>query len=952
MAKIDKANVVVGEQVNSAEDKLELAIKLQQQWRFEEARAKYEALLQEDPEDANAHHNLGVLFSVQLLQPLEALPHFEAALNINPTKLQFWFSYLDALIKAGAVDVAEHVLALARNYGLNDLQISSFERDIRLARTTVANLVADVLSEADPLPEPQENNSPPVLVGKDPSMNELQQVLSLFNQKKYERAVSSSRKLIQRFPASVPVLKLLAEAEKRTGDFVNALETYRKLAELQPNDASAQVELADALLSVEEQEEALAVLESVLHIHPDYAPAHGKIGQIYQKQGNLSQALYSYARALRQEPYNPIILEKFGSILRTKGNHDGALVCFKYAVEASPNSAELQNVYGMTLRNQELFAAAENAFRSALRINPGYTPALRNLCHLLEFHGRFVEAESGFLLCARIEEDSPEALFEVGRNLVHQKRGRDAQEWLRRAINIKPNYVEAHIMLSAALSDSEEPSLALEEVKASIELLPHIPHLHTNLGVLNLALSRADDAIACFRRALKIDPKFSHARSCLLFALSHSSKISPSELYREHRAYGKLVEKEVFGKEYTSYSNTRIVNRPLKVGFVSADFRNHAVAQFVIPFFESLAKDSKVISYAYYNHGAVDDFTRTIQKNINFWRSVIHWTDAKLAEKIREDQIDILIDMSGHTGGNRLEVFARHPAPVQVTWLGYPGTTGLKAMDYRFMSRDSLAFGEDGSVKLQDQFIEKLVILPSGRIFKDVDEEIDVGCAPCLSNKYITFGSFNRLSKVDRQVICGWSQVLKHLPTSRLLMGAMPENGAPQELYQWFEENEIDLDRIEFYPRTRFEDYLRLHAQVDLCLDTFPYSGGTTTNHALQMGVPTLSIAGATLSSRASSNILHRAGLGDVCVGRGVDDMIRHALFWNNNYELLNEVRQKLRKNLTSNNEVLREITVRSVVRGFELMWENWCRGDKPKNLSVDYKDIGMEGPGKNLLNL
>lgn len=934
MVKSDKTNVAVEEHANSDENKLELAIKLQQQWRFEEARVQYEALLQEDPEDANAHHNLGVLFSVQLLRPLDGLSHFEAALSINPTRLQFWFSYIDALIKAGTVDVAEHVLALARNYGLNDLQISSFERDIRLARMTVKDLVDDILRNAEPLPDPEEEKAL-VLAGKNPNMGDLQRLLSLFNQKKYENVVKSSKSLLQRFPASASVWQLLAEALKRTGSQGEALKAYVKLMALQPHDISIKMEAVNAFMAVGDQDGAMKVLEEILRVRPDYAPAHGKMGQIYQKCGDISAALFSYAWALRDEPYDPIILEKFGAILRARGNQDAALVCFKSAVESSPESAELQDAYGVTLRNQERLAAAENAFRTALKINPGYTPALRKLCHLLEFHGRFSEAEAGLLHCAEIENESPDSLFEVGRNLVQQKRSQEALDWLRRVIKAKPDHVRAHITLSGALGDTDDPLAAMEEVKASIRALPNIPHLHTNLGVINLSLSRADDAIACFRKALEIDPNFDHARSCMLFALSHSTKITPEELYHEHRAYGKIIEESVKGKEYTTYSNSRVLDRPLKVGFVSADFRNHAVAHFVIPFFKSLSHHEDIISYAYVNHGARDQKTLEIEKHMHVWRNVMNWSDDQLTEKIREDQIDILVDMSGHTAGNRLGVFARHPAPVQATWLGYPGTTGLKAMDYKFIAESML--NGNNNKKLQKQFSEKFVILPSGFIFNKINEDcLFNNDAPCINNGYITFGSFNRLNKISKDVVSAWCGILKILPNSKLIMGAMPVNGAPEELLKWFEDEGVSNDRLFFYPRTSFVDYLKLHEQVDICLDTFPYTGGTTTSHALQLGVPTLTVVGDSYAGRQTSNLLYRFDLGEGFAAKDFEDMKRLAIIWSKNLEVLNKVRKELRSKIYQKHEFLLNISVAGMISGFRSMWQSWCAGNRPKELIAD----------------
>ncbi len=933
--KINNKAVNVAQTLESLpEDGMECAIYLQQQWRFEDARKKYEELLRGNPEDASALHNIGVLFSVQLLEPSTALPYFEAALNINPTRLQFWFSYIDALIKADALEVAEHVLSLASGYGLNDLQIASFERDIRLARTTVNDLVAVALKKAAPLPEPQPVQAV-ASVGDEPSIADLQQLLSLFNQKKYERAIKNASTLLVRFPTSASVWRLLAESEKRAGHWQKALEAYRQAASLLPADASAQMLWADALLGAGQQHEAAAVLQRILRMQPDYAAAHAKMGQVFQAQGALEEAVQSYARALQQEPNNPIFLEKFGATLRLQGDQDGALVCFKAAVDASPNSAELLDAYGVTLRNQERLGAAENAFRQALKIHPGYTQALRNLCHLLEVHGRYAEAEAGLLRCAEIDNESPESLYEIGRNLVQQKKEDEALEWLRRAIKAQPDYAAAHITLSAALNSTEDPLAAIEEIKASIKVLPNIPHLHTNLGIVNLSLSRADDAIACFRKALEIAPNFSHARSSMLFALSHSTKITPEELYREHRAYGKLIEEEVKGKEYTTYTNSRVMDRPLKIGFVSADFRNHAVAKFVIPFFEELHKREGFITYAYSNHGAVDESMLRIKENMDVWRTVMQWSDDKLAEKIREDQIDILIDMSGHTAGDRLKVFARHPAPVQITWIGYPGTTGIKAMDYILMENTVLP-----GKNINAQFTEKIIRIPRSYAF-DVEEKLpDVTETPCVNNNFITFGSFNRLNKINREVIALWCEVLRKLPDSRLQMAGMPSDGAPDELLTWFKEGGISEDRLYFYPRSGFVEYLKLHNQVDFCLDTFPYTGGTTTMHALWMGVPTLTLIGDTYPSAQGGAVNNRAGLSQHFIADSKAEFVAKALFLAENKDILKNIKPSLRAHMLENYAGNLEALLNGFDKSVSIAWEKWCKNKKLMNFEIKPEDI------------
>ena len=392
-------------------------------------------------------------------------------------------------------------------------------------------------------------------------------------------------------------------------------------------------------------------------------------------------------------------------------------------------------------------------------------------------------------------------------------------------------------------------------------------------------------------------------------------------------------------------TNSRTTDRPLKIGFVSADLRNHAVAKFVIPFFEELHKRPEFITYAYSNHGAVDESMLAIQKNMDVWRTVVQWSDDKLAEKIREDQIDILVDMSGHTAGDRLKVFARHPAPVQMTWLGYPGTTGLKAMDY-LVTEESLLPGEN----ISPQFTEKIIRLPRAFSFDGKNTIQPVGAAPCIENGFITFGSFNRLNKINREVIALWSAVLRAVPDSRLQMAAMPANGAPEELLAWFQEENISEDRLYFYPRSGFSEYLKLHNQVDLCLDTFPYTGGTTTLHALWMGVPTLTLVGKTYPSYQGGLAACQVGLNDHFIANTKEDFVRKACLLAENHMVLNRIREQLFAYLLESYDEKLEVVLNGFSKAFLSVWGKWCAGGSSEAFSISKEDINFKNnfPGWN----
>ncbi|MBP8742881.1 MAG: hypothetical protein KBH36_02265, partial [Acidaminococcaceae bacterium] len=320
------------------------------------------------------------------------------------------------------------------------------------------------------------------------------------------------------------------------------------------------------------------------------------------------------------------------------------------------------------------------------------------------------------------------------------------------------------------------------------------------------------------------------------------------------------------------------------------------------------------------------------------WRTVVQWSDDKLAEKIREDQIDILVDMSGHTAGDRLKVFARHPAPVQITWIGYPGTTGIKAMDYILMENTVLP-----GKNINAQFTEKIIRIPRSYAF-DVEEQLpDVTETPCVNNNFISFGSFNRLNKINREVIALWCEVLRKLPDSRLQMAGMPSDGAPDELLTWFKEEGISEDRLYFYPRSGFVEYLKLHNQVDFCLDTFPYTGGTTTMHALWMGVPTLTLIGDTYPSAQGGAVNNRAGLSQHFIADSKAEFVAKALFLAENKNILKNMKRSLRAHMLENYAGNLEALLNGFDKSVSIAWEKWCKNEKLMNFEIKPEDISCK---------
>lgn len=952
------------------------AIGLHSKWEFAQARSLYETILREQPGHPDANHNLGVLLAVQLLQPKEALPYFEAALNTAPRQAQFWFSYVDALIKAESFDMAEQVLPMARMYGLDEARHERLLQDLQQARAaSLAIFPAQAAAVPAHSSAPQRTGArKAVSVARrqaDPPPRELQPVIDMFNSRDYAAGLKAAKRLSHRFPTSGSVWKLVGALEQQMGHTNEALGAKRRAADLLPQDAEAHCNLGNTLVAQGLLEEACESFARALELDdgyaeahfnyanalaemghvpqaeaqyrracelgPAWADAHSNLGFLLRQQGRLQEAAESYERALGAAPGDPVVLQNLGIVKSAQGLVDEALYCFKAAVAASPASADLQGAYGEMLHVMGRLSAAESAFRRALQLQPDHPVALRRLGHLLHHQGRLKEAETCLRRCHALNPDDMVILFEVGSNLSDQKRWDEALQVFRDVIARKPDFAEAHINLSKALYEKGDLANAAMEVEASLRTLPNVAQLHSNLGVINTMQGRVDVAICSFRRALEIDPDFDFARSCMLYALSHSTEVKQDELTREHLLFGDRIVQRVGNRLRRQHSNDPSPERTLRIGFVSADFRQHAMAKFFIPFIEAFSKRPEFVCYAYYNHAARDVDTEAIERHFAVWRPVVGLSDERLAAQIEEDSIDILIDLSGHTAGNRLAMFGSKPAPLQVTWGGYPGTTGVRAIDYRLLEH-----GYMDPTTFAAQFVEHMAELPAVSAFHGLESMPDVNDAPVLKDGYLTFGSFNRLSKINREVIAAWCRVLRALPDSRLLMAGMTGTGAPPQVLDWFVQEGIDVARLTFHPRTNFYTYLNLHREVDVCLDTFPYTGGTTTNHALWMGVPTLTVAGDTYPSRQSAMFLRRVGLERGFVADSVDGLLAQSLYWAQHAHQLQAIRSRLRVHLLRTHEMHLDVVVAGVSQALRVMWGRWCAGEPPRSLRVEYEDIGI----------
>jgi len=569
---------------------------------------------------------------------------------------------------------------------------------------------------------------------------------------------------------------------------------------------------------------------------------------------------------------------------------------------------------------------------------PPSQPTLSEINQLvaLSIAGRYAELESMARFLVERHPDSGGVWKVLGVSLLAQ--GKDALPAAQMAVELLPGDAQAYSNLGAALYAIEHFEDAAAAYRRALEINPDFAEAHYNLSLVQQELMQTDNAVASCRRALELKPDYVEAYQKLLFCLSHSEAVDAQERFSEHCRFAEQFEAPLQAN-WPQHTNLRNPDRCLQVGFVSGDLRTHPVANFIEPVLEHLAGYPQLSLHAYSNHAIEDGVTLRLRKHLKHWHPIVGLSDAALVQKIQEDGIDILIDLSGHTQDNRLLTFARKPAPVQITWIGYPNTTGLRAMDYVLKDHFNAPYGA-----YERYYTEKLARLPSSGTFLPEEDAPPVNELPALSTGILTFGSFNRPGKLGDRVISLWSQVLQAVPRSRLLLGNVGGNSLRTSLAERFARCGVEADRLVFQPRMEMKAYLALHHQVDFILDTFPYTGGTTTNHALWMGVPVLTMTGPSSMQCQCAGGLGRAGLTD-WVASDAQDFVRRAVDWAGRLDELAILRAGMRDRLLSSPLRQPETVARGLETALRMMWQRWCEGLPAESFEVPPEELELDFP-------
>jgi len=722
---------------------------------------------------------------------------------------------------------------------------------------------------------------------KSPGQQEINTLMAMFERGRYFEAATLAETMTARFPQQEFGWMALGMALKQMGRDVDALAAMRKVEALTPNDFEVHFNLGILLDGLGRQDEAEVSYRRALQIKPNYAETHYNLGNTLKGMGRLAEAESCYRRALKIKPDYAEAHTNLGAVLQDLGKLDGAVASYRRALAIKPDYAETHYNLGMALQDLGRLDDAVASYRRALAIKPDYADAHYNLGAALHDQGQLDAAVAS----------------------------------CRRALAIKPDYAEAHNNLGNSLRDLGQLDDALVSCRRALGIKPDYAEAHYNLGITLQYLGQLDGAVASYRRALAIKPDFAIAHSSLLFIHNYLSDQPAAISLAEALRFGDLASRKA--RPHTDWRNVPEPGRCLRVGLVSGDLRNHAVGYFVEGVLAALASDAsgRLELFAYPSYFHIDALTERIKACCQGWHSVVGLSDESLAQRIRDDGIDILIDLSGHTAYNRLPLFAWKPAPVQASWLGYFATTGVAAIDYLIADPWTAPEAEEA------HFTEKIWRLPETYLcFTPPDGDIQVSALPAISNGYITFGCFNNLTKMNDAVVALWARVLQAVPESLLFLKTIQlgEAAVRQSVANRFAAHGIDAGRLILEGAAPRAELMAAYRRVDIALDPFPYPGGTTSIEGLWMGVPVLTLAGERFLSHIGESILKNAGLPE-WIAADADDYVARAVSFANDLQRLAALRSGLRQQVLASPLFDAPRFARHFEAALRGMWTQWC---------------------------
>ncbi|MBM4146919.1 MAG: tetratricopeptide repeat protein [Nitrospira sp.] len=606
----------------------------------------------------------------------------------------------------------------------------------------------------------------------------------------------------------------------------------------------------------------------------------------HYESGDLQQTRYLCEKILKRQPNNVEILHFLGIIYAELKNYDSAIYYLQRSLKLNPINANGMLALGMSFQHKGSLDDAITYYKKTIEIKPDYADAYENLGLALKEKGLLDESI-----------------------IAYQK-----------AIQINPALVESYNNLGNALREKGLLNEAISYYQTALQIDPSNTAAYNNLGNAFQIKGRSDIAETYYRRAVQLNPDDVSSYQSLLFVMNYNFLSDPKIIFSEHLQFAKRFETPLLSS-ISPHKNDKTIHRRLKIGYISPDFKRHSVAYFIEPVLAA-HKRERFDVFCYSVGSVEDEVTKRLQRYADHWHNITAISDEKAAELIRTNGIDILVDLAGHTTKNRILLFARKPAPVQVSWIGYPVTTGLSAIDYKVVDNYT-----DPPGMTEEFYTEKLIHMPGSFLCYLPDRDSpEVGPLPNMESGYVTFGSFNTLAKISAEVIDLWSSILRIVQNSRLVMKtfSFAHKDTCEYIFSLFTQKGVAAERIElllWQPDTRA--HLETYNRIDIGLDTFPYNGTTTTCEALWMGVPVITLAGNTHASRVGMSLLSNVGLPELVAGTP-DEYVKIAVDLARDLNRLQSLRERLRDMMADSPLTDSKHFINILENSYSEMWQKW----------------------------
>ncbi|KAE8726658.1 putative UDP-N-acetylglucosamine--peptide N-acetylglucosaminyltransferase SPINDLY [Hibiscus syriacus] len=698
--------------------------------------------------------------------------------------------------------------------------------------------------------------------------------------------------------------------------------------------------------------DALAIYSSVLEKENGCVEAHIGKGICLQMQNMGRPAFESFAEAIKLDPQNACALTHCGILYKDEGRLADAAVSYQKALRADPSykpAAECLSIVltdlGTSLKLAGNTQEGIQKYYEALKIDPHYSPAYYNLGVVYSELMQYDTALSCYEKAALERPMYAEAYCNMG--VIYKDRDNldKAVECYQAifdscplALSIKPNFSQSLNNLGVVYTVQGKMDAAASMIEKAIIANPTYAEAYNNLGVLYRDAGNISMAVAAYEQCLKIDPDSRNAGQNRLLAMNYTNEGDDDKLFKAHRDWGRRFMR--LYPQYDSWDNPKDPDRPLVIGYVSPDYFTHSVSYFIEAplIYHDYGKYQVVVYSAVVKADAkTNRFGEKVIRKGGVWRDIYGIDEKKVASMVRDDKIDILVELTGHTANNKLGMMACRPAPVQVTWIGYPNTTGLPTIDYRIT--DSLA-DPPGTKQMH---VEELVRLPECFLcYTPSSEAGPVSPTPALSNGFITFGSFNNLAKITPKVLQVWARILCAVPNSRLVVKCKPFccDSVRQKFLTTLEQLGLESLRVDLLPLILLNhDHMQAYSLMDISLDTFPYAGTTTTCESLYMGVPCVTMSGSVHAHNVGVSLLSKVGLGHL-IAKNEDEYVQLALQLASDITALQNLRASLRDLMSKSPVCDGQNFISGLEVAYRSMWHRYCKGDAP---SLRYMEMLKE---------